>query len=170
MRVTVKEIGKIRIDGNITISDPCYEPGIWCAFQERALPGWYKCFVEVQDIPVWGERIASMTAVREDFVDDYKLLPFYDVDRVGVDSGQMGIYDSDYFAENQVDNDYDNPESWYRQVCDVTLSDTQAGIMDQQGFVSASGYGDGSYNVIAFESNGDIVAIKVEFIYTDEEE
>lgn len=174
-----KELGIIRIDGSMTISDPCYEPGIWCALQMEVVPGWYRCYAEYADISDWGRRITSLTAVREDYADNIDALDWDIAGDAGVDSGQMGIYDTEYFKDNQPDDDYDNPDSWYRQVCDLTCDLTyneeekhlDASIIDERGCVSASGYGDGCYEVISYiNKDGDIVGAKVVFIEVYEEE
>lgn len=167
-----KELGKIRIDGSMTISDPCYEPGTWCSLQMEVVPGWYRCFAEYADIPVWGRRITSLTAVREDYADNIDALDWDTAGDAGVDSGEMGIYDTEYYKENQPDDDYDNPDSWYRRVCSLTYNEEEnhldASTIDGSGCVSASGYGDGCYEVISYiNDEGFTVGARVEFIYTN---
>lgn len=169
-----KYLGKIRIDGKMTISDPCYEPGIWSALEVKVAPGWYKCFADVKDMGAWGTRICSLSAIREDYADDVESLDWTSPCSVGVDSGQMGIYDTDYFKENQPDDEWENPDSWYRRVCALTYDEEgkrfEADIIDGLGCVSSSGYGDGNYDVITYVTNDYIVGAKVVFIEDYEEE
>lgn len=165
------ELGRVKFDGCLIISDPCYEPGSFCQIEENCLPGWYSCSVEVADIPVWGKRITKITAIYEGYkfcTDrlDYELCKS---GRVAVDSGQMGIFDAKYYLNNQ-DNDYDNPESWYRKVCDITLADDQAGLVDTRGCVSSSGYGDGGYYAYHWLDRDTAVGFEVIFIEDDDDD
>ena len=63
-------------------------------------------------------------------------------------------------------SDYDHVESqWYDEVCKLTLSPKQCGTIGNKGFVSSSGYGDGSYECyIAKNNNDEIIAIRIDFI------
>ena len=160
METTRKEIGRILLDGPVIISDPCYEPDIWCAFNMHVKPGRYVCSVE----KTVDGHIASIEAVKEDYAGSLEwVIRGYSA----VDSGQMGIWDRLYYLSYQ-DNDWDG--GWYRRVCEITLADAQTGTIDGRGCVSSSGYGDGCYDVSsAYDSNGCIIANKVDFIYEDEE-
>lgn len=64
----------------------------------------------------WGRRIAAIEVRHEDH-QNVDPLEVQDID-VGVDSGQCGIYDFDYFAENRKDKN--GEDEWYDRVCDIT--------------------------------------------------
>ena len=51
---------------------------------------------------------------------------------------------------------------WYGHMCDRTLSDTQWGTYDN-GVVSSSGFGDGTYNLLVAKHKGQIVGIAIDF-------
>lgn len=73
---------------------------------------------------------------------------------IGVDSGQAGIFNYDYYLAHQPDNswepDINGNKSWYRKVCDITCSEELGGIIENKGVVSRSGDGDGPYTCATF--------------------
>ena len=86
--------------------------------------------------------------------------------RVGVDSGQFGIFDASIFDNN---SDYDVENSFYRTVCDITLQD-HCGTVFYSGFVSSSGYGDGSYDLFCGFLDGVLAYASITFIYDEDED
>lgn len=82
------------------------------------------------------------------------------VGRIGVDTGQAGIYDAAHFQGG------DHDSKWYRENCRITQLPTDYGGVLPHGAVAASGFGDGFYEVyVSRDSNvGDIVAVRIEFI------
>ena len=162
----------IKLGNKVMVSDPCYGLGTWCqGVLENVLPGNYNCKAEYSDEGAWSLRVASIEAVHEDY-DGVLCMDMENVD-VGVDSGQAGIFDYDYYAKYHdscnvrphVDDD------WYDRVCDITLSKESAGSVDGLGFVSSSGFGDGGYACWTERNkDGYIIAIRVEFITEEDEE
>lgn len=74
---------------------------------------------------------------------------------IGVDSGQAGFFDTsrDTWSDKQ-----------YSEVCALTLeTELDAGVLDQ-GAVSASGYGDGTYRCRYAKLNDEVVAAEIRFI------
>ena len=153
------------------ISDPCYEPGNFYQIEAKCLPGWYSCSVEAADLPVWGKRITKITAIHEGykFCTDRLDYDLCKSGRVAVDSGQMGIFDAKYYLDHQ-DADYDNLDSWYRKVCNITLEGDEAGIVDASGCVSSSGYGDGCYYAYHWLDRDTAVGFEVVFIEDDDDD
>ena len=149
--------------GTVRVSDPCYEPDIWCAKTVKdMLAGKFNCKARVKDCGDWGKRIATLTIRHEDYpkggFDEY-------LGSVGVDSGQCGFFDPEYYEKNQPDDDFNNKESWYRRVCELTLNEPDWGTIDGKGVVASSGYGDGYYSVYACRnSSGFIVGLRLKFI------
>ena len=164
----------IKLGNKVMVSDPCYGIGTWCqGVLENVLPGNYKCNVEYSDEGDWGIRVASIEVVHDDY--DEVLCMDMENFEVGVDSGQAGIFDYDYYAEyhDSCDVRPHVDDDWYDRVCDITLSKASAGNVDGLGFVSSSGFGDGGYACWTERNrDGYIVAIRVEFIteYDEEEE
>jgi hypothetical protein len=99
---------------------------------------------------------------------------------VGVDSGQIMISDPCYVGDFKHDEDFDparaddagNYPYSYNGSCGATLSDAMGGQLAlEQGVVSSTGYGDGSYEVWATigESKGWGVRVhKLEVIFIDD--
>lgn len=158
------------VSGRITISDPCYTPGTWCAAKlGRIKPGIYNCYAHMEERGLLGKRVAEISIVHK----NTELLHnpvWFEVDaEIGVDSGQCGIFESDYYEDvhgSQLD------EIWYKKICNLT---SPFGVIDDKGFVSSTGYGDGSYIAYYHETLEDdgykenlIDAIKVVFIPEDE--
>lgn len=158
-------VGKFKLSDSIMISDPCYSVGTRCQKQlDNVLPGEYNGIVVItEETNGWGDRVAELLAIHENTViwSDKSWEPHNDVS-LGVDSGQMGIIDiNGYFDDDE------NPE-WYDRICDLTMS--QGGIIDGNGVVSSTGYGDGSYDLYTHKnSDGKIDAIRVVFIDDTEE-
>jgi hypothetical protein len=160
---------KIKLGNKVMISDPCYGLNTWCqGVLENVLPGNYNCEVEYSDEGIWGRRVAAIE-VKHENCGVYRL-EAQDFE-VGVDSGQAGIFDYEYYAKYHTDtNESDHvDDDWYDRVCNITLARESAGAVDEFGFVSSSGYGDGGYTCYAAKNkDGYIVAIRIEYI--DEEE
>lgn len=160
----------IKLGNKVMVSDPCYGLGTWCqGVLKNVLPGTYKCDVEYSDEGDWGVRVAAIEVRHENYDRPAEFKP--EAFDIGVDSGQAGIFDYDYYARYH--DQHSVEDEWYDEVCDITLSKTQSGDIDNCGFVSSSGFGDGGYTCwTAREENGYIVAIRVEFIteYDDEDE
>lgn len=164
----------INLGSKVMVSDPCYGLGTWCqGVLENVLPGTYQCDVEYSDEGDWGVRVAAIEVRHENYDRPVEFEP--EVFEVGVDSGQAGIFDYDYYARyhDSCDVRPHVDDDWYDRVGDITLSRVSAGDIDNCGFVSSSGFGDGGYTCwTAREDNGYIVAIRVEFIteYDEEDE
>ena len=112
-----ENVGSIKLGDKVRVSDPCYDVDTWCAGTlENVLPGEYQCFTQRVDMKDWGVRIAN-TEVRHKNYLDVEPTELQDID-VGVDSGQCGIYDLEYFIEARKDKHGD--DEWYDRVCDIT--------------------------------------------------
>lgn len=162
----------IRLGSKVMVSDPCYGMDTWCqGVLENVLPGDYQCHVEYSGEGVWGRRVAAIEVVHRDYDGVIKYEPeYFDV---GVDSGQAGIFDYEYYTQyHDHANKYPHVnDDWYDMVCKITLARAQMGTVEDYGFVSSSGYGDGEYTCYtARERNGYIIAIRVEFIDVEDEE
>ena len=158
------DVGMIELGGQVMVSDPCYNNGVWCqGVVENVLPGKYQCWYIESDEGNWGKRVAKLYAVHEDF-------PGAECDEetefeVGVDSGQAGIYDKAYFDKTR------RNEEWYEKVCHLTYQDVddegrriRGGTLDGKCAVSSSGYGDGGYACFtSTNSDGEVVGIMIDY-------
>lgn len=129
----------------IIVSDPCYD-------REKIIPAkqgkWTAC-VNMEDCGVWGERVVSMLVHHQDFSpvgNRYATTSFYR----DVDSGQMGVFDSNHYGG----------DFFYSECCHAS---NPYGFTST-GFVSSSGYGDGSYHCRVFKEAGKAIAVEVLFI------
>ena len=153
------DIGKIYLSNNIIVSDPCYHSDLWCTKRLTISGGEYNCYMTIKDCGAWGKRIANVVIKKVGYsnVSPKKL-----VGCVGVDSGQCGIYDLDYFISKDNDKDWNNVNSWYRGVCDETLAGDF--YWDDKCIVTSSGYGDGGYDVYVGKNDFDeIVVVKIDY-------
>lgn len=166
----IVELGIIEVkDGRLIVTDPCYEVGTWCQGEVSVKNGFYAAYAVITNEGFWGKRVAELVIVK-DGVDDFDLFSPLDLDfEVGVDSGQAGFFNTDYFAEHQPDDDWDNEKSWYRRVCDITCNtEYSCGTIDGEGVVSESGYGDGGYCCYpAYDKDEEIVGLRIVFIEDD---
>lgn len=145
------------------VSDPCYDRNVWCCGTvDNCKIGTWEAAVLKKDEGDWGVRNAVL-AVR--FAKDgptfsainravcngtgqWHECPF----EVGVDSGQAGFFDEQFYKEDPLFGNFSDPttepgELWYRNCCDVTLSRAAAGVIPC-GAVSCSGFGDGGYTAV----------------------
>jgi len=163
--------------GKVHVADPCYEVGTWCGgYNIPAKNGTWNA--EVMEVGSW---VAEFTAYHVDHepnsVDDLLLDTSLDL---GVDSGQFGIFDVEGY-KGYADGD---DSKWYYDICRVTCpawddddwnkhkNDPTYGVTpDGTGFVSRSGWGDGSYEgYFLRDEDGNVVAFRVVFIGDEEEE
>jgi hypothetical protein len=157
-----KVIGKVVFGNKVVVSDPCYDidtvpsGGIILA----SAPGEWSVRVG------YGEegRVSSLVATKTG--KNTGATPLRRVCTAGVDSGQMSIVDFDAYPKGDDTGDYDNPDTFYGEVCALTLHQKQCGITrDGKAAVSSSGWGDGEYPVKAkFNAAGEAVHIQVMFM------
>jgi hypothetical protein len=99
------------------------------------------------------------------------------VGTIGVDSGQAGIYDLKYYRDDNVvpkkisknsetSSALNSPgKEWFEMNNNLTSEPTDYGGVMKYGTVSASGHGDGLYNVYVLRDNkSKIVGVKIIFI------
>ena len=170
----ISNIGTITLNNKVIVSDPCYSIDDWCnKIINNMQPGEYECFEVLIDTR-FGERIGELHIVHKEVLDKYKELkdiPYSPEPlccSIGVDSGQCGIFDYEYYDRHQPDDDYDDPESWYKRICDITLDPPCCGTVDNVGVVSESGWGDGMYNLYSYLDTKSTKALKVVFIEENE--
>jgi len=181
------------VSGNFDISDPCYAKDVWCrGVLENVKKGTWIAEIEKAEYGDWGERIWILSAkhLSESLKTNasnghncpegglqMKLANF----DVGVDSGQAGIFDSQYYKDGSVfdkkcnfyrghEDEENLEEQWYGHCCDITLLEPGAGVIPH-GVVSRSGIGDGSYYCyVMIDENTEIVEVTIVFLNEDEEE
>lgn len=127
MKRKTDQIGTITLGDKIHVSDPCYATDCWCAGTlNNVKPGRYQCkIVRVEEDDCFGppikgvfSRVKSLTICHEDHKARPRELTPIDV---GVDSGQAGFYDVDYYQRTHPGKKMDHLEkAWYDRVCNAT--------------------------------------------------
>lgn len=154
-----KEFATVNLTDIVYITDPCYEAGTWCqGVVTNVMPGEYRCIRRLAKDEIFNTafRVAQIRVIKIGYEAaslKYKRLPI----TVGVDSGQAGIFNEKYYEDNQP------KEEWYDRICELT-NDEHFGVIDNEGVVSRTGYGDGSYRAYAAFYDGKIVGIKIYYI------
>lgn len=150
---------QIQLGKRVRVSDPCYGTDVWCSgVVENVREGKYNVEVQIADAGMWGKRVKSLSVIHTDYNGprNYEQTDF----EVGVDSGQAGIYDEDYY--NQYHTNHDCNDDWYEDICDLT---NPYGTKDDKCVVSSSGYGDGGYDCYTItDSNGEVVGITIDYL------
>ena len=170
--IIIENKGTITLGEKVMVSDPCYGLGTWCqGVLENVLPGVYDCSVEYSDEGDWGIRVVAIEVTHKSCRGKFIVLDLEDFE-VGVDSGQAGIFDYEYYAKYHKDSTESEhvDDDWYDMVCDLTHKNN-GNTTHCLGLVSSSGFGDGGYNCWTYKNeDGKIVAIRVEFITEDDYE
>lgn len=158
-----------QVEDSIAVSDPCYgEPSLVI---EDAQPGAWTGEARVRD-----GRIGVLFAHHEDFNRwDLENARWVHEGTIPVDSGQAGVWTSDYPAG---EGEYDDEGSFYGRACAATRGETDEddnripismNDIIEEGIVSQSGHGDGRYDVFVVRDGGEVVAVQIEYIKEDDE-
>lgn len=149
----INNIGSFQIkSGKVRISDPCYDDTVCAGTLKNVKNGTWNAYIHVFDEGKWGKRVGFLEAFRAHFNETDGDWNTEKID-VGVDSGQAGIFDEQYFKDDEIvkdckryvpNNSICEDEPWYSICCDRTLRKEMAGVIPF-GAVSSSGYGDGVY-------------------------
>ena len=160
-------LGSFEVESSkIYISDPCYEydenDNSCVLTLKNAVNGKY---IATTKVTIIYHDIESLTIKHEDYLHSE---PSIFAGKVGVDSGQAGIFDNQYYKENQ-GGDFDDLNSFYGLACSLILSGKRGGIVHNRGVVSSSGSGDGEYEVfVGINDIGEIVSAMIIFIEYEE--
>lgn len=179
-----KHIGTIDVGGRMLVCDPCYlleslHPGLvaWIDVEGEA-----ECYIELTDeTQGWGLRVSEL---RAEFKEVGQIINDWEhVATVGVDSGQMAMFDEamieQWGGDERPGGTFDfNPtahagEFNYQGVCNVTHDAEQGssgGVVDRKVAASSSGIGDGTYRVfVARGPHGAVSQIAVRFLEWEDE-
>lgn len=107
--------GEIELGDSVICTDPCYSIDTWCTVKtDNVLPGKYSCFYQRE---INENRIATIKVMHNDYVN---LDPTELIDgEVGVDSGQAGVFDFEYYESQRETNE----DAFYDCCCNVTYNE-----------------------------------------------
>jgi len=185
--VEMQRVGTIRvgefecISGVLRVSDPCYDTDTWCAGEiGNAKLGKWVAQVVKKPLFNWGNRIFSLVATHEHYVDCVTTKPIITKFVAGVDSGQMSIVDTKFYRDETVfttpsefyhGSNSDDINEWYGHCCDLTCETALSAGVIPYGCVSTSGLGDGSYECFySVNEVGEVIRIEVVFIDNESDE
>ena len=172
---------KIKLGSEVVISDPCYTIPTWCQIVLKDVKeGEYYPFVKKSNQGGWGERISCLCVIHEDHINDTELKWRKKMGDVGVDSGQCGIFSKDTFKNDTIVESIVTPKTdfilgncdregdkWYEKMCQFTLSEDSWGMYDN-GVVSSSGIGDGSYLLFVIrDKKKKVVGMLINYLIED---
>jgi hypothetical protein len=154
-------LGTFEVKDSIAVGDPCYGGP---DFYDEAVGGKWEAVAFAGSADFWGRRTWKLLAFAAagGKVARTKQLT------LGVDSGQMAVFDADRFGEAFEDGE------WYGTVCEATEKADKGGAdgaVLAEGCVCYSGVGDGGYPAtVAFDADGKVVSIEVDFGGEDDED
>jgi hypothetical protein len=167
----------IMLGSSVRVSDPCYTPDTWCSLLiSSVVPGQYVVKADHLDLDGWGRRVAYLTAIHVDHVENGH--PWEDYRTIGVDSGQAGIFDESTYRDDSIVSNIITPkgdwmglpydeepgDKWYDKMCAITINAEDQWGYYAQGVVSSSGLGDGMYIVqTMYDHDENIVGIRIDF-------
>ncbi|MDA2380145.1 DUF4241 domain-containing protein [Bacillus cereus] len=182
--MSLKELGTFEMTSNtIFVSDPCYpietsvtdsgytEDEVLSLVLTPAKQGNWKATVYYSEDEVIIKLVATHIEANEN-------PDWIKIDKgIEVDSGQAGIFDSAIYGKDEVITDEvknifdinmdEEGLKFYVACCDLTGEEDQAGVIIG-GAVSASGLGDGCYQIyIQRDTNNQIVSVLIDF-YNEE--
>lgn len=143
------ELGTFEVtSGSISVKDPCYDAAMGSTF-----PAKNGTWIGI--IHISRGRSARVCAIEARAPGRHGVMA--EVCEEGVDSGQMGVFDSSK-ADASVEDDYED-------ICTMTLKTPYGGIIKQYGVVSGTAYGDGTYPVMVSRDlkTGEVTSVLVEF-------
>lgn len=186
----MQKLGTFQIENGVVISDPCYEFNvdeykkgldIMKYFPKQyVMIGEWNGYVKYDDE---SGRVAILRTSHSSITDEETNNMEWQLCKgtLGVDSGQLGVFDSKYFKDDNIVGDYplakyitnlnEKGQRFYAMCCQQTYDEKnpkkRAGIIPF-GVVSSSGYGDGCYNYSVIKKNGIICGFEIVFIDPDE--
>lgn len=168
-----KSISSIQLGEKVCVTDPCYGRDVWCMTQlDNVKPGLWSVEVCIDKIDSWGKRVYILELFHDNVAkDDLEEMEWTGRAELGVDSGQMSVFDDVFYrrkngSEEEFEADSALRDSFYTQCCDLTRKDI--GIYRQGhkavGVVCSSGVGDGAYPLYVKSIDDAIVAMRISFM------
>ena len=153
--------------GTLILTDPSYQKHISTdtslsfplsfLLPESKVGKWFSILTE-ENIFNLGLRVKHIRFYHEHNLDDFQIKKSHEI-IVPVDSGQLSLFDSSKYPSNS-----DEHTKLYERCCEISF-DNNYGYIDDIGFVTRTGVGDGYYNaVINKDENDKTISIFVSFV------
>lgn len=149
----MKNLGTFEVKDSIVVVDPCYKQKNNLEVKLKAHKGKWVAQVSY-------ENESGVQYLNAHFVDFFGGTG-KEVSGAGVDSGQIGIWDKDFWETKNNGGSYGDLDTWYGAICDITerFGAGQFG----KGAVAETG-GDGCFPIYAiYDSNNEVVSVTVYF-------
>ena len=179
----------IELSNEVIVTDPCYTVGTWCTEKlTNVLSGKYHCYYNSEETEDWGYRVTAIKIVHQNYNDSNSAgydFQWEEINQeIGVDSGQCGIFDFDYYdrekkteeaikADDSLKWDPFDPSYLYGKCCRATIGEynsEKCKSIENKGVVASSGYGDGTYTLYVAKNLDDkVFALKLVFIETEKD-
>ena len=137
--------------GIVSVTDPCYSDDVWCRMDNvKIIPGKYNCisYIDTENkrtficqICLQGHNSPQQNSKKES------------IGSIGVDAGMAGFYQ---------DKPNYSDEEWY-DFCEACKANNFDYLINEHGFCTSSGYGDGSYDVYAYRCKDGIYCLEIIF-------
>ena len=137
--------------GIVSVTDPCYNDDIWCRMNNvKIIPGKYNCISYI-------DNLSKRTFICQICLQGHNSPQQYSkkecIGSIGVDAGIAGFYqDKPNYSE----------EEWY-DFCEAIKTNNFDYLINEHGFCTSSGYGDGSYDVYAYRCKEGIYCLEIVF-------
>ena len=147
----MEKFATFKVKDSLIVVDPCYkQEDCFDEIKFKAREGtWTACIESGISIVVYHSALAFRSGNYEE------------IGGSGVDSGQLGIWDFDFWLANNDCNDYNEVGKWYRNICDLTLQ--EGGGKYGEGVVCDTG-GDGCFPVEVIFDGDEVIAVRVTFM------
>ncbi len=153
-----KRIGRKNFHGSVDITDPGYDKDVFCRINNLPIAeGIYDCVVWYQmegsnekEKQYAYSMVGIIGIYRNGEIPPQKKMEL--IGTIGVDAGLAGFFHN---KPDYTDNE------WGKFIGQLTCGDVW---LTEEGFFSASGYGDGIYPVYASKSRGTIDALEIRFL------
>jgi hypothetical protein len=164
----IKTAGLIRTNtGLFDITDPCYDASV--SYRLNAVKVKEGSYLSLYTYNEYNNRVEDISIIHSEFTNlskqewyDLNNSPWESIGTIGVDAGLAGFF-------HAPKRDF-NDKAWQKFCDELYENNSFTAKVDDYGFYSSTGWGDGAYEVYAKKLDGEIVALKIQFIENDEGE
>lgn len=173
-------LGVITLGKDVCVTDPCYDRSVWCMTQlHNVKPGLWCVRASIDEIDSWGKRLYVLELAHRDSTSQEDGFMWKEHSELGVDSGMMSVIDDVYYRrKNGSAEEFEADETAKDRFSDECSSLTYGFVGNRHtryagiyragnkavGVICSSGCGDGAYPLDVVEADGEIVAMRINFM------